>query len=363
MPSLPYSSSSCRPLHVPYRTPSVRRVSALLGLLWLIGSVQAAPITLVCSTDNPLDSPHVLVLQTFARLLQEYSAGQLRAEVHYRDSAEFPAMRSEEVNVNMLLEDDQALQVTVVAAGNAAQKIEPLDFLMLPYLFNDSEQAQRLFSSNFMRQQLNQQIAEQYGVRSLGWLIGGFRHMTNGVRPVTQLKDLAGLRIRLPANRLMVETYSNLGAEAVPMNWADVPAALQSGAIDGQENPYSVITYSRFWDYQQKFITENGPFLWSGPLLINEKFFQRLSAEQQAQVSRAATEAVQAQWQNNQAQTAVLKQQLMSHGMRIDVLQDKPEWIKRSLPLWQEQYSLIGGGDMARGKALVEQAIREMQSP
>ena len=116
---------------------------------------------------------------------------------------------------------------------------------MLPYLFADTQSAEKLFASDFMTRQLNQQIIAKYGVRSLGWLIGGFRHMTNAVRPVTQLKDLAGLRIRLPASRIMVATYENLGAEVLPMNWADVPAALQSGAIDGQENPYSVIAYSR----------------------------------------------------------------------------------------------------------------------
>jgi len=340
----------------------IRGLPALL-CCWLIGSVQAAPLTLICSTDNPLDSPHVFALQQFATLLERYSAGQLRAQVHYRDSAEFPAIRSEEVNVNMLLEGDESLQVTVVAAGNAAQKIEPLGFLMLPYLFADTQSAEKLFASDFMTRQLNQQIIAKYGVRSLGWLIGGFRHMTNAVRPVTQLKDLAGLRIRLPASRIMVATYENLGAEVLPMNWADVPAALQSGAIDGQENSYSVIAYSRFWDYRQKYLTENGPFLWSGALLINEAFFQRLSAEQQAQVSRAASEAVQAQWQANQAQTQMLKQQLLSHGMRIDELQDKPEWVKRSLPLWLEQYALIGGGDAAQGQALVEQVQRELQSP
>lgn len=337
------------------------RALAALFCGWLLGSAQAAPVTLICSTDNPADSPHVFALQRFAELLQRYSAGQLQAQVHYRDSAEFPAIRGEEVNVNMLLEGDESLHVTVVAAGNAAQKIEPLGFLMLPYLFADSAAAEKLFASDFMTQQLNQQIIDKYGVRSLGWLIGGLRHMTNSVRPVTQLKDLAGLRIRLPASRIMVSTYESLGAEVVPMNWADVPAALQSGAIDGQENPYSVIAYSRFWDYQQKYLTENGPFLWSGAFLINEKIFQRLTAEQQAQVSRAASEAVQAQWQANYAQTTALKQQLLSHGMRIDALQDHAEWVKRSLPLWPAQYALIGGGDAAQGQALVAQAQREMQ--
>jgi TRAP-type C4-dicarboxylate transport system substrate-binding protein len=353
----------------PLLTSSSARVRGFLSLLLAgllsVGWAQAAPVRLICSTDNPADSPHVFVLQRFAELLERYSSGQLRAEVHYRDNPQFPAIRGEEVNVNMLLSGqagaDAELHVSVVASGNAAQQIEPLSFLMLPYLFKDVAGAEKLFSSAFMTQTLNAQSAREYGVRPLGWLLGGFRHMTNSVRPVTRLQDLAGLRIRLPASRIMVATYEAFGAEVHPLSWAEVPAALLSGRIDGQENPSCVIVYSRFWDFKQRYLTENGPFLWTGPLLISEQFFQSLPAEQQAQVQRAGQEAVQAEWQWLQAQSVGLKQQLLNHGMQIDVLQDQPEWVARSRPLWEAQYPLIGGGDAQRGKAMVTQVLREME--
>jgi TRAP-type C4-dicarboxylate transport system substrate-binding protein len=159
----------------------------------------------------------------------------------------------------------------------------------------------------------------------------------------------------------MVLTYENLGAKVTPMSWADVPAALKSNAIDGQENPYSVIAYSKFWELGQKYLTENGPFLWTGPLLISEPFFQKLSPEHQAIVQRAGREAVEAEWAWIDAQTDQLKQQLLSHGMQIDELQDKPEWIKRSLSLWEEQYGLIGSGDPLLGKQIVDQALKQME--
>jgi TRAP-type transport system periplasmic protein len=323
------------------------------------------PLTIICSTDNPAGSPHVVVLQKFAQLVEQYSGGQLKAAVHYRDNPQRPAIRGEEVNVNMLVSGrenaDTPLHITVVAAGNAAQKIEPLGFLMLPYLFKDTESAKKLFTSHFMTHELNTQIANTYHARSLGWLIDGFRHMTNARRPVRRLADLSGLRIRLPANRIMVLTYENLGATAIPMNWADVPAALNDSVIDGQENPYNVIAYSRFWEAGQKYLTENGPFLWTGPLLISEPFFERLSPQQQAIVQRAGQEAVMAQWQWTEQQTEQLKQQLISNGMQINELEDKPEWVRRSLELWPQQYELIGAGSAERGRALVDQALKQME--
>lgn len=340
-------------------------VLALAALVANPASSAALPLRIICSTDNPADSPHVFALQTFAQLLERYSEGQLQAVVHYRGNPHLPAIRGEEINVNMLVSGrenaDEPLHISVVAAGNAAQKIEPLGFLMLPYLFKDIDSAKRLFSSPLMRHELNQQIAKTYHARALGWLIGGFRHMTNGQRPVRRLADLSGLRMRLPASRIMVLTYENLGATVIPMNWADVPAALKNQTIDGQENPYSVIAYSRFWDAGQKYLSENGPFLWTGPLLISEPFFQSLSAQQQAIVQRAGQEAVAAQWQWTEEQTEQLKQQLLSHGMQINQLQDKPEWVRRSMALWPQQYELIGAGSAERGQALVEQVLKQME--
>lgn len=328
-------------------------------------NAEAQPLTIICSTDNPAGSPHVFALQKFAQLVDLYSNSELKAVVHYRDNPDRPAIRGEEVNVNMLVsgrgDTGDNLHITVVAAGNAAQKIEPLGFLMLPYLFKDSESAKRLFTGQLMTRELNEQMARTYNVRALGWLIGGFRHMSNSQRPVTRLDDWVGLRIRLPTNRIMVLTYENLGATVLPMNWADVPAALTNNVIDGQENPYSVIAYSRFWETGQKYLTENGPFLWTGPLLISEPFFQSLSAQQQSIVQRAGQEAVAAQWAWTEAQTEQLKQQLISNGMQINELEDKPKWVQRSMDLWSQQFALIGSGNAEQGKALVDQALEQME--
>ena len=343
------------------------RLAILLGITAVMfgGSAIAEPIKVICSTDNPSNSLHVFALNKFADLLHDYSGGELQAEVHYRGNKIHPAIRGEEVNVSMLMSSSsrarKELHVSVMAVGNAAQKVESLGFLMLPYLFADMDSAMRLFSSDFMMKELNEKIASGYKVRALGWLIGGFRHMTNSVRPVTSLADIRGLKIRLPSNRIMVSTYRALGADVKPLKWSKVPDALKQGIIDGQENPYNVIVYSKFWEAKQKYVTNNGPFLWTGPILVSETFFQSLSKSQQNSLSKAGAEAARMEWKWIATQTEQLRQQMLDQGMQIDDLVDKDKWVSQSRPVWKQQYQLIGGGDTAVGKEIVEMALKQMR--
>jgi TRAP-type C4-dicarboxylate transport system substrate-binding protein len=344
--------------------PSVT-IILFVTMMMFAASVKAEPIKVICSTDNPENSLHVFALKKFAELLHDYSGGELQAEVHYRGNKQYPALRGEEVNVNMLMSTSsrarKELHVSVMAVGNAAQKVEPLGFLMLPYLFNEMESAKQLFESDFMMRELNDKIASRYHVRALGWLIGGFRHMTNSVRPVTTLADIEGLKIRLPTSRIMVSTYKALGADVKPISWSQVPDALKGGVIDGQENPYNVIVYSRFWELGQKYVTNNGPFLWTGPILVSDAFYTSLTESQQSAMMKAGADAARLEWDWIAQQNQDLQQKLLDHGVQIDNLEDKPDWVSRTRPVWEQQYELIGAGDAADGKELVDMALEQMR--
>ena len=266
-----------------------------LFIFMFISPANTEPLKLISSTDNPEKSFHVLTLQKFDELLKKYSAGKLVTEIYYRGSKEFPAIISEEGSVNMMVTGrsgvHQTINVTVVAVGNIALRVPILNFLTLPYLFPDFQSAKKLFQSDYMLTDINKIIAEKHNVRVLGWLIGGFRHMTNSKRPVKRVEDMEGLVIRTPRNRLMRDTYLALGATVTPLNWGDTFNAMKEGKVDGQENPYNVIFYSKFWNAKQKYVTNNGPFLWVGAILMNEGFYQNLSPELQDAVKKAGLEA------------------------------------------------------------------------
>ena len=169
---------------------------------------------------------------------------------------------------------------------------------------------------------------------------------------------MKGLVIRTPRNRVMRDTYLTLGATVMPLNWEDTFNALQEGKIDGQENPYNVILYSKFWNAKQKYVTNNGPFLWVGAILMNEGFYQNLSPELQDAVKKAGLEASKYEWKWIAGNISESKQALLDHGMLISDLQDKQKWIDATRKLWEKYYIVIGYGDKAKGKTVVDNVLK-----
>ena len=337
----------------------MHRLIVLIILCFTLFTVSIAEsVKIVCSTDNPKESLHVITLEKFDELLHKYSNGEIDAVIHYRGNKEYPAVRGEEVNVNMVKSGRGGLNLTVVASGNVAQRASVLNFLTLPYIFPDLDSAKNLFQSKYMREDINKILSEKNDVRALGWLIGGYRHMTNSKKPVEELKDMKGLVIRTPKNRLMKDTYEAFGAKAEPINWGDTFDALKNKKIDGQENPYNVIFTSKFWNANQKYVTNNGPFLWVGPLLINEDFFQSLSSKHQKIVERAAMEASQFEWNWIENQNDNFKKALIKNGMQIYELKDKQNWINATKKLWDDYYKLIGSGDKEVGISIVDNVMK-----
>ncbi len=312
---------------------------------------------IVCSTDNSEGSLHVFALKKFDELARKYSNDRIATKIHYRGNKQYPAIKGEEANVNMVMHKKE-LHLTVVASGNASVKMPVLEFLMLPYMFPDISAAKRLFRSDFMKRKINQVLKKRHNVRAVGWLIGGYRHMTNSKLPVTRLEDMKGLTIRTPGNQLMRETYQAFGCNAKPLKWSKTFAALLDGTVDGQENPYNVIFYSRFWEANQKYVTNNGPFLWLGPILINNDFFETLPEELQLAVLKAGAEASELEWQWIAQEGDAYKKILSDKGMQILELEDKSRWEEATKPLWENFYSIIGYGNKDKGRELVEKAMR-----
>ena len=85
----------------------------------------------------------------------------------------------------------------------------------------------------------------------LGYLDLGFRNVTNSKRPITKAEDLEGLKLRVIPNPVFLETFKTFKANPLPMPFAELYGALESKAVDGQENPFSVILSSKFYEVQK----------------------------------------------------------------------------------------------------------------
>ena len=128
---------------------------------------------------------------------------------------------------------------------------------------------------------------EKVGLKPLAWAENGFRQVTNSKRPIQTPADLQGLRIRVVGNPMFMDTFRQLGADPVNMNWGDAQTAFQQGVVDGQENPVGVLIPVQIHQYH------NYATMWNylvDPLVIywNQKQWKAFPADIQRAIQEAA---------------------------------------------------------------------------
>jgi len=175
----------------------------------------------------------------------------------------------------------------VVMVSGAMSKVCPVaQVLDIPYTFAAATIAWEVLDGPFGAE-LAQHCLETTGLRTLAYGETGFRNFTNNKREIRTPKDMQGLKFRVQPIPLYVEMVKGLGGEPTPIAWTELPNALSTGVVDGQENPVGVI-YNNKLHKLQKYLTLDGHVYAADFLVINDEFFQSLSAAEQAVVARAA---------------------------------------------------------------------------
>lgn len=159
----------------------------------------------------------------------------------------------------------------------------------IPYTFPSAPVAWEVMDGEFGTA-LAEHCLKQTGLRTLAYGETGFRHFTNSVRPIHTPEDMQGLKFRVQTIPLYLEMVTALGGEPQGIAWGEVPTALATGVVDGQENPISVIYGNNFYEFQD-YLTLDRHVYGVDHILINDEIFQSLSEEEQAAVNRAAVVA------------------------------------------------------------------------
>ncbi|QLF71516.1 TRAP transporter substrate-binding protein (plasmid) [Peteryoungia desertarenae] len=178
------------------------------------------------------------------------------------------------------------VQEAVVTSSSPLVGIEPaLGVFDLPFLFANAQEAYQILDGEF-GDMMNEKL-EAAGLINLAYWENGFRNLSNSVRPVTKWEDFEGMKVRVMQNNIFLDTFQNLGANATPMAFGEVFSALETKAIDAQENPYVTIDTSKFFEVQN-YITETNhaytPFLF----LFSKPIFDTYTQEEQAALRECA---------------------------------------------------------------------------
>jgi tripartite ATP-independent transporter DctP family solute receptor len=174
-------------------------------------------------------------------------------------------------------------------AGAAATIFPEMGVFLVPYLVRSYDQAYRLFNGK-IGDALDKQFQEKYGVKVLCFFDYGFRHFWNTKRPIVAPKDLRGMKMRVQLAKVFADTVNGLGANAVPMPWAEVIPAAQSGVIDGADLPIINILALKAYEvskYCSMTYHNYGPTV----SVINLGIWNSLAKEQQTLLLDLAREA------------------------------------------------------------------------
>ncbi|QDL94247.1 DctP family TRAP transporter solute-binding subunit (plasmid) [Paroceanicella profunda] len=187
-----------------------------------------------------------------------------------------------------------SLDVVITSTGPLGNFVPEVYALDLPFLFRDYAHARKVLDGEIGDELLAK--IDENNLVGLAWSENGFRHITNSRHAIATPEDLQGLKLRTMENKVHMAAFTDMGASPTPMAFPELFTALQQGVVDGQENPITVITATKFWEVQD-YLSLTGhvyspvailasPVLWDG-LSDEEKGWFHEAAKASAAATRA----------------------------------------------------------------------------
>ncbi len=217
----------------------------------------------------------------------------------------------------------------------------------VPFLFANEKEADAVLDGPVGQKLLDS--LQTKGLVGLVYWENGFRNLTNSRRKIESAEDLAGIKLRVMQNPVFLDTFKAAGASPVPMAFSELFTALETKAVDGQENPYTTILSSKFYEVQ-KYLTVTNHVYSPWILLASKQWWDKLSAGEKKIISDAAIASRAFEREDTRAQAKKALEDLKVAGMEISVmpetevtkLRDKAKAVTQTVvtsigqPLWDE---------------------------
>jgi len=216
-----------------------------------------------------------------------------------------------------------------------------------PFLFNNAQEADAVLDGPVGTKVKTK--LEEKGLVGLVYWENGFRNLTNNKRAVAKLEDLDGIKLRVMQNNVFLDSFKTLGANAIPLPFSELFSALETKAVDGQENPFNTILSSKFYEVQ-KYLTVTNHVYSPWIVTVSKKFWDGLSPAEKKVLTDAAVKSRDFERKDTRDEAAKALADLKAKGMQINELspteagrmRDKLTQINASIAtnvgtdLWQE---------------------------
>lgn len=265
----------------------------------------------------------------FAELVSEKSGGRIDVQV-------FPAGQMGEMADILNSVQMGALEMCRTNPSWLADAgAKSMNLLSLPFIFTGLEQSTAVLESEIGDTMLQELLDVGIGVRGLGYLEASGRYFFFTKKEVSSLDDIAGLKLRVPTNSLATAMVESCGASATPISYNELYSSLQTGIVDGADNPLKGILNMSFNEVS-KYVLDLAHQYEASVILISENFWQSLSAEDQAILQEAMDEAAEYYKEISRAALDGYRKSLEEKGMVFVTPDNAQEWVDAVTPIYGE---------------------------
>ena len=287
----------------------LKSIAAAVALA-AFGAAQAQDIkehTIKFAHQNPAGHPIVMGMEKFAEIVKAKSGGKIKVNL-------FPGgvLGSDQANVSAL--QGGTLEMVVLNTGILASQVKELSIFDFPFLFANTKEADAIVDGP-VGKKMHAKLEEK-GIVGLSYWELGFRNITNSKRPLNKVEDIAGLKLRVIPNPINVDWVKALDANPTPLPFPEVYAAMEQKAIDGHENPVTVINANKFYEVQKYLAITNHQYN-PQSVIISKKFWDTLNTAEKKLIDDASDEATKYQRVQNRAVMTTALDNVKKNGMVV----------------------------------------------
>jgi len=239
------------------------------------------------------------------------------------------------------------LEMVITSSSPLVGIVPELGVFDLPFLFANEAEADKILDGDLGAFMTGKMPAAN--LINLAWWENGFRNLTNSRKPVTKWEDFAGVKVRVMQNNIFLDTFRTLGANAVPMAFGEVFTALETRAIDGQENPFVTIDTSKLYEVQ-KFLSVTRHAYTPFMVLYSKPLWDRLSRDEQSALQACAVEGRDEQRKVSRALSERSLANLRARGMVVNEIdpKERERMFEKAKTVYEKHQGAIGADTVKR---------------
>jgi len=304
----------------------VKHILIALLLVFLSGCEGKQKITVI-KLGHGLDPSHPVhkAMEYMAQRLAEMSQGKMRIDI-------YPSQQLGTERECLELLQIGSLGMTKVSASVLESFAPVFQVFSLPYLFRDEEHRFKVLEGEIGRQMLLG--IQKYWLRGLCFYDAGSRSFYTRGKPILKPGDLKGLKIRTQESATSIKLINILGGSATPISWGELYTALQQGVVDGAENNPPSFYISHHYEVCKYYSLDEHTSV-PDVLLISTIVWNRLTAQEQEWLQKAADESAQYQKKIWKAATENALKEVQKAGVKI-FHPDKAPFIEKVQPMYEE---------------------------